>query len=121
MTVKVKGYAPTDFKGLAQSAATTVAGQVLGVPFLTQGVAAVKGAVSPAEGESRLKSAGKSAYESSPLAYASKGEELDVKLGDKVTLAIRVNSDERDESVEENVNSVIHNYPANYSYEKIEN
>lgn len=96
--VKVKRYTPTDFKGIAQSAATSVAGQVLSIPFFTQGVAAVKGAVKPIDGQSRLKSAGISAYESSPLTYLNKGKDLNVSLGDKLTIILKI--DTPDETAE---------------------
>ena len=108
LSVKVKKYSPTDFKGLAESAATAVAGQALSIPFLSQGVAAVKGAVKPIEGESRLKSAGISAYESTPFSYISKGDNLNVALGTKVTLSIKVPTEGTDDEVEENPNNVVH-------------
>jgi len=104
LPMRVKLYSETDFKGLAESAATTVASHLLDVPFLSQGVAAVKGAVSPIEGESRIKSVGVSVYESTPLAYLSKGRELEAVPGTKLTLIFKIDEpDEPDEpKTEEN-------------------
>lgn len=86
----IKRYSEKDFKGLAKSAATVVVGQVAGIPFLSQGVAAVKGAVKPKEGKSRIKSAGISVYESTPLSYFNKGENLELAIGDKLTLSFKL-------------------------------
>ncbi len=87
---KIKRYSEKDFKGLAKNAATAVVGQVAGIPFLSQGVAAVKGAVKPMEGKSRIKSAGISVYESTPFSYFNKGENLDLSIGDKLTLSFKI-------------------------------
>lgn len=89
--VKIKNYSKTDFVGLGESAATTVVSHVFNIPFLSQGVAAVKGAISPVEGHSRLSSAGISAYKSTPFSYIDKGEEMNVKTGDKLTLIFKIN------------------------------
>ena len=87
--LKIKRYVETDYKGLAQTAATTVVSHVVGIPFLNQGVEAVKGAVKPIEGKSRAKSAGIKAYESSPLSYFNKGKELNVSIGEKLTVSFK--------------------------------
>ena len=87
--LKIKRYQEKDFKGLAQTAATTVVSHVAGIPFLNQGVAVVKGAVKPKEGTSRVKSAGVSLYESTPFAYFNKGKNLEVGIGEKLTLTVR--------------------------------
>ncbi len=90
LVMRIKLYSETDFKGLAESAATTVVSHVFDIPFLSQGVAVVKGAAMPIEGESRIKSAGIGLYESTPLAYASKGKELEAQRGTKLTLSFKV-------------------------------
>lgn len=87
--LKIKKYSKTDFKGIAQSAATSVISHIVGIPFLNQGVAAVKGAAKPLEGQSRIKSAGISLYESTPFSYFKKGEDLNVKAGEKLTISFK--------------------------------
>lgn len=109
LMMKVKLYSETDFKGLAESAATTVVSHVFDVPFLSQGVAAVKGAVTPIEGESRVKSAGISVYESTPLVYINKGRELEAVSGTKLTLSFKI--DEPETEKEPNTDS---SQPAEY-------
>lgn len=98
--LKIKKYSQTDFKGLATSAATTVVSHVVGIPFLNQGVAAVKGAVNPNEGQSRLKSASMNVYESTPFSYIKKGEELNISVGEKLTLSFKTNEPEEEPNYE---------------------
>lgn len=99
IAMRVKLYSEKDFKGLAESAATTVVGHVIGIPFLSQGVAAVKGAATPSEGESRIKSAGVSVYESTPLVYINKGNEFEAEPGTKLTLSFKIDEPEDEEPV----------------------
>ena len=89
LELKINSYKETDFKGLAQTTATSVVSHVVGIPFLNQGVAAVKGAVKPIEGNSRIKSAGISAYKSTPLTYFEKGKELNINPGQKLTISFK--------------------------------
>lgn len=96
LQMRVKMYSEKDFKGLAQTAATTVVGHVFEIPFLSQGVAAVKGAVNPIEGESRIKSAGIGVYESTPLKFINKGQELEAGQGTKLTLSFKVEEENND-------------------------
>ena len=98
--LKLKKYSETDFKGLATTAATTVVSHVVGIPFLNQGVAAVKGAVKPNEGQSRIKSAGVNLYESTPFAYLKKGQELNVAIGEKLTLSFKTDETEEETNYE---------------------
>lgn len=95
--LKIKRYTEKDFKGLAKSAATTVVSHVAGIPFLNQGVAAVKGAVKPKEGTSRIKSAGINVYESTPFSYFNKGEDLNLAIGEKLTLSFKTATEENDQ------------------------
>lgn len=98
--LKISIYKEADYKGLAQSTATTIVSHVVGIPFLNQGVAAVKGAVKPIEGQNRIKSAGISAYKSTPLAYFEKGKELDIKPGDKLTISFTADAEESETNYE---------------------
>ena len=94
LELKISRYLEADYKGFAQSTATSVVGHVVGIPFLNQGVAAVKGAVKPIEGKSRIKSAGINAYKSTPLTYIEKGKELNINPGDKITISFKSESEE---------------------------
>lgn len=96
LQMRIKRYSEKDFKGLAETAATTVVGHVFEVPFLAQGLAAVKGAVNPIEGESRIKSAGIGVYESTPLKFISKGQELEAAQGTRLTLSFKIEEDKSD-------------------------
>ena len=59
------------------------------------GVALVKGAVKNEQGN-RAKSAAVSVYESTPLSYASKGKEKEIKKGQQFSMSFKLN-DEGDE------------------------
>lgn len=98
LQMRIKRYSEKDFKGLAETAATTVVGHVFEIPFLAQGVAAVKGAVNPIEGESRIKSAGIGVYESTPLKFISKGQELEAEQGTRLTLSFKVEAEENNDN-----------------------
>lgn len=102
---RIKNYSPTDFKGIAESAATSVVSQVFKVPFLSQGIAAVKGIASPIEGKTRAESAGIRVYESTPLVYANKGEEINVKPGDLLTVAFKIAMPDDEQEAESAANS----------------
>ena len=80
---------PKDMKEIVEKAGVTIAGAVLNIPGLSQGVAVAKGIINPNENESRLKSAGKNLYESTPLTYAEKGEDFSVEANDIVVLRLR--------------------------------
>lgn len=97
LKLKLSKYKEADYKSLAQTTATTVVSHVVGIPFLNQGVAAVKGAVKPIEGKSRIKSAGISAYKSTPLSYVEKGNELNINPGDKITISFKSEEEEEEE------------------------
>jgi len=88
--VKVTHYEPLDKKKVAKkvatSSATTVAGKVLKVPVLSQGVSFVKGAVKADDGENRFAEGAKQVYKDSPLSYIEKGGSLIVNPGSVVKL-----------------------------------
>ena len=90
ITVKVTHYEPLDKKEVAKkvatSGATTVAGKVLKVPVLSQGVSFVKGAVKADDGENRFAEGAKQVYKDSPLSYIEKGGSLIVNPGSVVKL-----------------------------------
>lgn len=89
-------------KSVAKTGAIT-AGNVFISGFIGPGVALVEGAVKNEEGN-RAKSAAVSVYESSPLSYAQKGKELEIKKGQIFIMSFKL----KDEEVE--------NKP-NYTYE----
>lgn len=74
---------PIDKGGMAKSAVLTVGNHF--VKGISLGVNAVQGAIENDEGN-RIKSAGKSVYENSPLSYVETGKELTIKKGDKFYL-----------------------------------
>ena len=94
---------------LAKKGALT-AGNMLVGSFVAPAVGLVEGAVKNNEGN-RAKSAVVSAYENTPLSYASKGKELEFKKGQVFIMNFKLR--EEIEEPEENM--------PNYSYEIINN
>ena len=94
---------------LAKKGALT-AGNILVGSFVAPAVGLVEGAVKNDEGN-RAKSAVVSAYENTPLSYASKGKDLEFKKGQVFIMNFKLKAEE--EQVEENL--------PNYSYEIINN
>lgn len=90
-----------DAKTLAKKGAVT-AGNIFIGSFVGPGVALIEGTVKNEEGN-RAKSAIVSVYESTPLSYANKGEELEFKTGQIFIMNFKLKDEE------ENV--------PNYSYE----
>lgn len=90
LIVKITHYQPLDkkeaVKKVATTGVTTVAGKVLKVPVLSQGVSFVKGAVNADEDENMLVGGVKQVYEDSPLSYVEKGESLEIHSGENVKL-----------------------------------
>ena len=90
LVIKISNYQPLDKKEIAKKAATTgvtaVAGKVLKVPVLSQGVSFVKGVKNSEEGERKIVSGVKQVYEDSPLSYVEKGDSLKIYNGEKVKL-----------------------------------
>ena len=92
-------------KNLAKKGAIT-AGNVLVGSFVAPAVGLVEGAVKNGEGN-RAKSAVVSAYENTPLSYASKGKELEFKKGQVFIMNFKLKTEDEE---------MIENKP-NYSYE----
>ena len=67
-----------DFKEIAEHTGVSVAGHFLKIPGFSQAVAVSKGLINPNQDESRLKSAGKNLYESTPLTYIEKGKDFNI-------------------------------------------
>ena len=81
-------YTPIDKKDVALSAGTTVAGFF--VDYITLPLNFARGVIEqPYEDTSRLKSGAKMMYEKSPLSFISKGEEMNLSEGDKLTLIFK--------------------------------
>lgn len=100
-------YSPmTDItaKSVAKTGAIT-AGNMFISGFIGPSVALVEGAVKNEEGN-RAKSAAVSVYESSPLSYAQKGKELEIKKGQVFIMSFKL----KDEEVEDE---------PNYTYEVV--
>ena len=90
---------------IAKKGALT-AGNVLVGSFVAPAVGLVEGAIKNGEGN-RAKSAVVSAYENTPLSYASKGKELEFKKGQVFIMNFKLKTDNEE---------IIENKP-NYSYE----
>ena len=90
LIIKISNYEPLDKKKAAKKVATTgvttVAGKVLKVPGLSQGVSFVKGVVKSDEGERKIVNGVKQVYEDSPLSFVEKGDSLNVHNGEQVKL-----------------------------------
>lgn len=91
-----KGFAGTlkvteekDYKNIIASVGFGVAGKALSVPFLSQAAAVSKGLIKPNEDQTRLESAGKNLYESTPLTYAEMGKELSIQENTIVLIKLK--------------------------------
>lgn len=93
-------------KVLAKKGAVTAGNMLIG-SFVAPTVGLVEGAVKNERGN-RAKSAVVSAYESTPLSYANKGKEIELKNGQIFVMNFKLKSEEEDENL------------PNYSYEMIE-
>lgn len=83
---KVKPYIPVDKTEMAEKAALAVAGTM--VKGISVGINFAKGVIKPSEGENRLHSGVKNAYENSPLSYYEKGDDLVLKAGSLVKFSL---------------------------------
>lgn len=83
---KVKPYTPVDKAALAEKAAMAAAGTM--VKGLGVGINFAKGVIKPKEGENRLQSGVKNAYENSPFSYCEKGGDLFLKAGSLVKFSL---------------------------------
>ena len=96
-----------DAKTVAKKGAMTAGNMLIGA-FVSPAVGLVEGAVKNEEGN-RAKSAVVSAYENTPLSYASKGKELEFKKGQIFIMNFKL----KEEEIKEN--------KPNYSYEIVNN
>lgn len=96
-----------DAKTLAKKGAVS-AGNIFIGSFVAPTVGLVEGAIKNERG-SRVKSAAISAYESTPLSYANKGKEIEIKSGQIFFMNFKLKNEVEEES----------NLP-NYSYEMAE-
>lgn len=78
-----------DKKGLAKQAGVAVVGHILKVPGFSQAVAVSKGLISPNPDQTRLQSAGTNLYESTPLTYKEKGNEMTIEQDSIVVMRFR--------------------------------
>jgi len=95
---KGKYALPLDKGQVATKAALTVGNHF--VKGISMGYHAVKGAIQDEE-DNRLKSAGVSLYENSPLSYVEEGDELNLEPGDKFYIKFGWNLDDSEEDEEE--------------------
>ena len=89
MTGSMKPSTPKDLKAIAEHAGIAVAGQILKVPGFSQAIAVSKGLICPNESESRLESAGKNLYKSTPLTYVEKGSDFEVEPDGVVVIKLK--------------------------------
>lgn len=89
---KYSKLSEVDAKTVAKKGAVT-AGNLLITPFLGAGVALVEGTVKNEEGN-RAKSAAVSVYESTPLSFCNKGQELEFAKGEVFIMSFKVGEDE---------------------------
>lgn len=95
--VKATAYKEIDKKEIAFSAGTTIAG--LFVDHIAVPINFVRGAVEqPYENTSRVKSGAKKAYEKSFLSYFSKGKEMQLNNGTRLTLTAKLKSNDNEEN-----------------------
>lgn len=89
MEGKMSASSPKDLQSLAKKAGIVIAGQILKIPGFSQAVAVSKGLIKPNENETRLESAGKNLYESTPLTYVEKGKDFNVEADGIVVLKLK--------------------------------
>lgn len=78
-----------DMKNIAKSAGVSVVGHILKIPGFSQAIAVSKGLIAPNPEQSRLQSAGKNLYESTPLVYGEKGKELKIEEDSIVVIKLK--------------------------------
>lgn len=94
-----------DKKELAKTGAISAGNMLIG-SFVAPAVGLVEGVVSNKEGN-RAKSAVVGAYERTPLSYANKGEEIEIKQGQRFTMSFKLKEEESEDL-------------PNYTYEMVE-
>ncbi len=90
ITGKMRASTPNDLKSIAKSVGVSLAGHILKIPGFSQTVAVSKGLIKPNTDETRLQSAGKNLYESTPLTYTEKGKDFAVEEDGIVVLKLRI-------------------------------
>ncbi len=80
---------PKDIQGIAEKTGAAVTGAVLKIPGFSQGLAVIKGIVSPNENETRIKSAGTNLYQSTPFSYMGKGHDFLIEENGIVILKLK--------------------------------
>lgn len=78
-----------DKKEIVKQAGVAVVGHILKVPGFSQAVAFSKGLINPNPEQTRLQSAGKNLYESTPLTYKEKGNEMTIEQDSIVVMRFR--------------------------------
>ena len=94
-----------DKKELAKTGAISAGNMLIG-SFVAPAVGLVEGVVSNKDGN-RAKSAVVGAYERTPLSYANKGEEIEIKQGQRFTMSFKLKEEESEDL-------------PNYTYEMVE-
>lgn len=89
IAAKIKNATKKDMKEIATNASVSAAGKALKIPVFSQVIAVSKGLINPNENESRIKSAGKNLYESTPLIYVEKGEDIKLKKNSPVLITVK--------------------------------
>lgn len=82
-----------DKKELVKKVGITAAGHFLKIPGFTQAVAVSKGILNPNPNQNRLQSAGNNLYETTPLPYTEKGDDLMIE--EDAILVISVKNKEK--------------------------
>lgn len=78
-----------DRKEIAKSAGVAITGHILKVPGFSQAVAVSKGIIKPNPDQNRLQSAGRNLYQSTPLKYSEKGQEINIEKDAIVVLRLK--------------------------------
>ena len=89
---KYSSMSEINTKTIAKKGAITAGNMLIG-SFVAPAVGLVEGAVKNEDGN-RVKSAAISAYESTPLSYANKGKELELKAGQVFIMSFKLKGDE---------------------------
>ncbi len=87
---------PKDMESIVKSAGITVTGHILKVPGFSQAVAVSKGLIKPNENMSRIASAGKNLYQSTPLTYIEKGKNFEIEKDGIIVLKLKFKDDNQE-------------------------
>ena len=89
MTGTMRQSSPKDLKKITKTVGVTVAGTILQIPGFSQAIAVSKGLIAPNANQTRLESAEKNLYQSTPLPYLEKGHDFEVKEDGVVVLKLK--------------------------------